>query len=285
MMFVRTADEGSVSALFLSTLFLSTLFLLTLFVPDSESPLILSLETATRAGSVALARGAQLLALRGSDAQASRSARLLQSVEEILEEAGASLPDVELFAAASGPGSFTGLRIGLATVKSFAATLSRKCVGINTLAAVAHAAGASRCTLAMIPAGRGEVFGQLLSVQADGEVTTLNEAVHQTPEKLLDSVAHIRQLKFAGEGLQQYEPLIRKRAEQSGLELLNEDATHPEIFNQDECWIIARPAGALAGNIAILAHQYSLRNETTGPEQLRAFYVRPSDAELNVQQQ
>jgi tRNA threonylcarbamoyladenosine biosynthesis protein TsaB len=235
---------------------------------------------------VALARGAQLLALRGSDAQTSRSAKLLQSVEEILEEAGTSLPEVELFAAASGPGSFTGLRIGLATVKSFAATLSRKCVGINTLSAVAHAAGASPCTLAMIPAGRGEVFGQLLSVQADGEVTALNEAVHQTPEKLLDSVAHIRPLKFAGEGLQQYEPLIRKRAERAGLKLLNEETTPPEIFReQDECWIIARPAGALAGNIAILAHQHSLRNETTGPEQLRAFYVRPSDAELNAQQQ
>jgi tRNA threonylcarbamoyladenosine biosynthesis protein TsaB len=245
----------------------------------------LSLETATRAGSVALTRGARLLALRGGDAQVSHSANLLQRVEEVLEEAGAGLPDVELFAAASGPGSFTGLRIGLATVKSFAATLSRSCVGICTLYAVAHAAGPSEHTLAMIPAGRGEMYAQLLSVDEDGEVKPLGEAVHQTAERLLDRVANISRLQFAGEGLEQHEFLIKERAERAGIPLLEKKTNHPEaLLERDKLWIIAQPTGALAGYIAALAHQRYLKNETTGPEQLKAIYVRPSDAELNSQQ-
>lgn len=248
--------------------------------------MILSLETATRAGSVALARGSHLLALRRTESQTSHSAKLLHSVEEILAEAGADLPDVEIFAAASGPGSFTGLRIGLATVKSFASTLSRSCVGIPTLSAVAHAAGPSKHTLAMIPAGRGEVFGQLLSVDEQGEVKPLNEAVHQTAERLLDSVVHLRQLKFAGEGSQHHEPLIRERAEREGVFFLNEKAPHLETLkDKNEFWLIAPRLDDLAGSVSALAHQRHLRDETIGPEQLKAIYVRPSDAELNAQQQ
>jgi tRNA threonylcarbamoyladenosine biosynthesis protein TsaB len=247
--------------------------------------LILSLETATRTGSVALTRGRTLLALRSGEAQVSHSTKLLHNVGEILEETGTSLPEVELFAAASGPGSFTGLRIGLATIKSFAATLSRPCVGISTLSAVAHAAGPSKHTLALIPAGRGEVFAQLLSVSDEGAVTPLGEAVHQPPEKLLDSVININGLKWAGEDLQQYEGLIKERAAMAGIKLTSETAPHLESLNgQDKFWTIAQPVGALADTIATLAYQRYLRDETLRPEQLEAIYVRPSDAELNARE-
>lgn len=254
-------------------------------MPDSKSPLILSLETATRKGSVALTRGRQLLALRSGEEQTSHSTKLLHSVEEILEEAGASLSAVELFAVASGPGSFTGLRIGLATVKSFAATLSRPCVGISTLYAVAHAAGPSAYTLAVLPAGRGEVFAQLLSVSESGDVTPLGKAVHQTAEKLLDSVININRLKWAGEGLQQCELLIKKRVEEEGIALTSEPAPHREsLKDKDKFWMIAQPIGALAIIVATLAYQRYLRDETIGPERLEAIYVRPSDAELNARE-
>ena len=255
-------------------------------VPDSESPLILSFETATRAGSVALTRGSQLLALRTGEAQTSHSTKLLQNIEELLAESGAALPDVELFAAASGPGSFTGLRIGLATVKAFAATLKRPCVGISTLYAVAHAAGFSERTLSMIPAGRGEVFAQLLSVDEAGMVLPLSEAVHQQPLKLLESVINFGRLKLAGEGAQQHEPLIKARAERASILLLKETATHEEVSTDDErLWLLASPADALAADIATLAYLSYRGGEAVGPEELKAIYVRPSDAELNVQEQ
>lgn len=253
-------------------------------MPVSESPLILSIETATRTGSVALARGTQLLALRAGEAQVSHSTKLLQRIAEVLAEAGASLQEVELFAVASGPGSFTGLRIGLATVKSFAATLQRSCVGFSTLAAVAHAAGPSQHTLAMIPAGRGEVFAQLHSVDDAGEVTPLSRAIHQQPEQLLDSLVNINQLRLAGEGAQQHELLIREKTEREGISLRDDQTTVPDTLI-DRRWSIAPQNDSLAANISALAYLCYRKGETVGPEQLKAIYVRPSDAELNSQEQ
>ena len=255
-------------------------------MPDSENPLILSLETATRTGSVALTRGPGLLALRAGEAQTSHSTRLLSSVEEALAEAGASLSQVELFAVANGPGSFTGLRIGLATIKAFAATLKRSCVGVSTLAAVAHAAGFSSRTLAMIPAGRGEVFAQLFAIDETGAATPLGEAVHQGPERLLDSVAHFTALKFAGEGAQQHESLIKARAERAGVAWSDESASHLENVATAESfgWRIAAHAVALAPDVAALARLRQQSGATLTAEQLQASYVRPSDAELNAQE-
>ncbi|MCM3904029.1 MAG: tRNA (adenosine(37)-N6)-threonylcarbamoyltransferase complex dimerization subunit type 1 TsaB, partial [Pyrinomonadaceae bacterium] len=130
----------------------------------STTPVILSIDTATLAGSVCLMRGTTLLATRVGDPAVSHSNSLLKDINNSLGEAEVSLSDVNLIAAASGPGSFTGLRIGLATVKALAATLQTPCVGIPTLNAVAHAAGPAAASVALLPAGRGELFSQLFSV-------------------------------------------------------------------------------------------------------------------------
>src|SRR6266516_3327173 len=113
-----------------------------------KEPLILAIETATRAGSVALSRGTEILSHAEGNAAESHSISLLETVENILKLIGVKLSDIDLFAAASGPGSFTGLRIGLATTKAFAVCTNSKCVGISTLAAIAHAAGESEHTIA-----------------------------------------------------------------------------------------------------------------------------------------
>lgn len=252
---------------------------------DSPSPLILSLETATRAGSVALARGPRLLAMRAGETQDSHSTKLLNSVADLLKEAGFELNDVELYAAASGPGSFTGLRIGLATVKSFAATLKRPCVGVPTLAAIAVASGPSAQTVAMIPAGRGEVFAQLFEVDEEGRATPHGEAVHRAPSRLLDSLPFNALLKFAGEGAIQHSALIKERAEREGIRFVSEEAESNVALREGErLWLLARTVGPLAPTIAIIASQCYMRGESFGPEGLRALYVRPSDAELNEPQ-
>ncbi|HEV7843604.1 MAG TPA: tRNA (adenosine(37)-N6)-threonylcarbamoyltransferase complex dimerization subunit type 1 TsaB, partial [Pyrinomonadaceae bacterium] len=120
-----------------------------------EEPLILSIETATRAGSIALSRGRILLSTRRGDATRSHSTDLLELMRGALDDATCRIQDVELFAVALGPGSFTGLRIGVATAKSLASTLERQVVGVPTLQAVALAAGAGETVVALLPAGRG----------------------------------------------------------------------------------------------------------------------------------
>src|SRR5215217_6543101 len=116
-----------------------------------SGPLILSVETATLSGSVALSRGEHLLAAFAGDSGVSHSNTLLNDIDKLLSEARVDLPDIDLFAVATGPGSFTGLRIGIATVKGLAATLERPCAGIPTLQAVALAAGESLRSIALLP--------------------------------------------------------------------------------------------------------------------------------------
>src|SRR5882672_9645855 len=116
-----------------------------------DLPLILSLETATLGGSIFLGRGNEPLAARTGSPEVSQSASLLNDINDTLVEAGVTLREVKLFACASGPGSFTGLRIGIATLKALAASLHQPCAGIPTLQAVAHAAGPSSATVALLP--------------------------------------------------------------------------------------------------------------------------------------
>src|SRR5213593_4045257 len=119
-------------------------------------PLTLSLETATLAGSISISRGPNILASSSGDPAVSHSNTLLADIDELFSRVNLSLREIELFAVASGPGSFTGLRIGLATVKALAVTMNRPCVGVPTLEAIAHSAGSSEATVTLLPAGRGE---------------------------------------------------------------------------------------------------------------------------------
>lgn len=246
-----------------------------------ERTTILSIETATRDGSVALIFGKELIAWRCGDAAVSHSNRLLQHVQDVLSEGKRTLKDVDLFAVASGPGSFTGLRIGLATVKSFAKTLARPCVGVPTLSAIARAAGPSANTVALLPAGRGEVFAQLFEVKAEDEVVSQDEAAHITPQKLLDRYGSIRTLKWAGEGAHLHAGAIRDFAKDSGIsfvEFIRSGISSSRLENNS--WMLATPTDNLAVDVAALALKGFQAGQDSLPEKLSAIYVRPSDAEL-----
>jgi tRNA threonylcarbamoyladenosine biosynthesis protein TsaB len=244
----------------------------------SDSPLILSVETATRGGSIYLGRGIVQLAARVGDPNVSHSNNLLKDINDTLEEAGLSLQDVELFACASGPGSFTGLRIGIATVKALAATLQHPCIGIPTLKAVAHAAGASPATVAVLPAGRGEVFAQMFSVSTDGTVTELDAAAHLSPSRLIEKYGAIRNLIWAGSGALAQDEFLRSCAAENGI-IVSENATQLK----DGVWVPATSIPNLARHVTALALQAFQRGTLQSPKSLRAIYVRPSDAELTQQ--
>lgn len=249
-------------------------------MPIDEAPLILSLETATRAGSVAITRGETLLASSSGDAQVSHSTHLLDHIQGVLDEADVRLHSINFFAAAAGPGSFTGLRIGLATVKSFAATLNRKCVGIQTLHAVARAAGESSNTVALLPAGRGEVYVQRLSVSSVGTVQPLDEATHQEPRSLLKGFGVVRSLKWTGEGANAYAEEIKARAVTEGIEYCVGDSG--TILNgKEDKWVLVNNSEVLAVSVARLAVGHIGAGDTLLPEDLSAIYIRPSDAKLN----
>jgi tRNA threonylcarbamoyladenosine biosynthesis protein TsaB len=96
----------------------------------------------------------------GADIQASHAGLLLPRVEWLLGLAGWSKSDPDGFVATRGPGSFTGIRVGLGTVQGLALATGKPCVGIDTLDAVVEAHGpADRERVGLIAAGRGELYG------------------------------------------------------------------------------------------------------------------------------
>jgi tRNA threonylcarbamoyladenosine biosynthesis protein TsaB len=243
---------------------------------SNPEPLILAIETATRAGSVAAARGGTLLALREGNASISHSTNLIEMIDAVLSEAGAQLSEVDVFAVAVGPGSFTGLRIGLATVKAFAEVNQRLVVGVSTLAAVANASALQGAVVSLLPAGRGEVFAQLFSVTGNG-VMAKDEPAHLSPAETIARYGNISGVQFAGEGAPKLCDYLREAAHQSAPE-----ESRARIIKSLDA---ARSSVALAGSIAALALKDYLEGKAVKPESLHAVYVRPSDAEINEQWQ
>jgi tRNA threonylcarbamoyladenosine biosynthesis protein TsaB len=245
---------------------------------DNSEPLILAIETGTRAGSVALARGQETLDSAAGDPTASHSTNLIEIVEKTLN-GHAELKDIDLFAAAVGPGSFTGLRIGLATVKAFAACTGKKCVAVSTLAAIAHAAGASESTVALLPAGRGEVYAQMFSV-ANEDVRALDTAVHITPGQLLQKDGSLPQLRWAGDGARMHFEALRAWANAKQIPLADGRAEDSGEAGWGVPAVAARGV-ELAVSVAALGLKEYRKGNAVGADDLRAVYVRPSDAEIN----
>jgi len=128
--------------------------------PQSEiGRLVLGIETATFCGSVALLADDRLIGSRTLNTSATHSARLLTSIAELLAEADTALGDVAGIAVSIGPGSFTGVRIGLSAAKGLAFAGRVPMVGVSTLEALAVRAGRDpRLICPVVDARRSEVF-------------------------------------------------------------------------------------------------------------------------------
>lgn len=243
----------------------------------SNEPLILSIETATLAGTVALSKGAEIIASLEGDNSSSHSNTLLRDINTLLRHANRTLAEIEFFAVATGPGSFTGLRIGIATIKGLAFTLNRPCVAIPTLEAVAHSAGECARVVAALPAGRGEVFVQMFSVSA-ADVIALDEPVHISPTAMLERYSDVTNICWVGNGSVVHRDRIRTWAENSGGRLIELD----HLSDSQEGWRLILGPANLAEHVALLAWRRIDKSEVLDANELKAIYVRPSDAELKA---
>jgi tRNA A37 threonylcarbamoyladenosine modification protein TsaB len=164
----------------------------------------------------------------------------------------------------------------LATAKSLAVSLDRKCVGVSTLAAVSHAAGVGERIVALLPAGRGEVFAQMFAVR-DDDVEPLDEPAHISPNALVAKYGSYPRLTWAGEGAHAQLELLHSEARAKGIEL-EVGAREPDTNG----WMLAAPTPRLAENVARLAFREWRKGNVIDPEELRANYVRASDAEIKT---
>jgi len=131
--------------------------------------ILLALDTCDAKGSVALIRNDVVLSSANHDNDEEYSCWLLPAVHRVLQNAGCVLSDVEAFGVASGPGSFTGVRIGLTTVKAWSEVYAKPIAAISRLKAIAwKGSTGDKYAAAFANARRGQVFGALYRHQKDG---------------------------------------------------------------------------------------------------------------------
>lgn len=169
--------------------------------------LILAADTSSPVLSVALADETRLLAETYVECGRAHSERLLATIDWVLNQSGHTLQDVDAYAISIGPGSFTGLRIGVAALKGLALAHTRPLIGIPTLPALARAAGIRNGAVCpLLDARMGEVFGAVYSYTSGNrsEVVPMQAAPIKT---LLEHTS--AETLFIGAGAHLYADQIR----------------------------------------------------------------------------
>lgn len=163
--------------------------------------LILAVDTTTPHGSVALLENSNLLAEVSCLSSLTHSERLLPAVDLILLQRGLTIKDVEAFAVAAGPGSFTGIRIGLSTIKSFALASGNPIAPVSTLKALAlkiklpH----NRLLCPLLDARKGEVYTALFEVRKGQLIEVVPQGVY-SPDQFFTRLPSHRIVSFIGNG-------------------------------------------------------------------------------------
>jgi tRNA threonylcarbamoyladenosine biosynthesis protein TsaB len=225
--------------------------------------LILALDTSSAAGSAAVVRDGAVVVERAGDGARTHGERLPRELMALLDDARVDVHDIERFAVATGPGSFTGLRVGIATIQGLALAQKRVVVPVSAFEALAVSVSSSSIAhrpspiAVWIDAHRGEVFATLYD--ADGRVQY--EPTSLPPRETLDAWAAAldgQRIAFTGDGAIRYRAAIDERL--SGI---------AEI-----------PAAVppLAGVIGLIAAEQPDR--AVAPHAIVPLYVRRSDAEL-----
>jgi tRNA threonylcarbamoyladenosine biosynthesis protein TsaB len=174
--------------------------------------LVLALDTTSRSGSAAVVQDGELLGEILGDGSRSHSERLPGDLMRVLEMASVPVEAIDLLAVAAGPGSFTGLRVGIAAMQGVAMALDRRIVPISALEALALAgADGTGLVAAWIDAQRGEVFASLYDSTGTRVVADPSSL---PPIQTLTAWGHALSggaVRFIGEGAARYEAAIRER--------------------------------------------------------------------------
>jgi tRNA threonylcarbamoyladenosine biosynthesis protein TsaB len=221
--------------------------------------ILLGIDTSGKSGGVALAEGdAHSFRVLGSApiSGGTFSAQLVPTVAALLEQRKLSVHDVNGLCVASGPGSFTGLRVGLSAVKGLAEVLHIPIAAVSLLAALASRSHAKGTVLAALDAGRGEFFVGTYFKDAD---TNSQRCVDESLRTRAELLAQIQ--ASPSPALITCDESVAQAASETGISLET----------------VSRPDSAL---IAQLGLERLLAGDTVAIEALDANYLRRSDAEI-----
>jgi tRNA threonylcarbamoyladenosine biosynthesis protein TsaB len=220
---------------------------------------ILSVDTSTPAGSIVLADDERIVGEVNIDSAETHSVRLLSGIDHVLKSLGLTLWDVHAFAVISGPGSFTGIRIGLTTIKGLAETTGKPTIPITAFEAWAEKFPEETGVIVpLIDARRGEVYATVFE-RVHRELNLLSRGTVESPSQLLLRLTHEHVL-FVGDGATRYGELIAKWGR--------------------PFWRVAPSDAFLGRPMSRLACRKAMADTFTSASDLKAYYLRKSDAEL-----
>ena len=225
--------------------------------------LILALDTSSPAGSLAILRDEKVIGVVSTWAEETYSARMFRHLEFLLRELSLDLKQFDLFAVAAGPGSFTGLRVGLTAVKGWAEVYKKPAVGVSGLEAIAaQAHSAAPLLIPILDARRGQIYFGFYRRGENGLAVEGEECV-MTPGEFLEA--------------------LHSRAADTEFKIVTPE---PEIISRQMSQIekrtssVEQVSSVLAPLIGQLGYQRAQRGQLSDALSLDANYVRHTDAEL-----
>ena len=197
--------------------------------------LILAFESSAKAASAALVKDGKLLSQYSQCSGLTHSRTLLPMGEDMLKNAELKLSDVDLIAVAHGPGSFTGIRIGVSMVKGLAWAADKACVGVSTLEALAwHGVAAGGYVCPVMDARRNQVYNAIFKIE-DGRPVRVTEDRPIALEELAEEIKAIGAPMFlVGDGAE----LTYKHLTEKGLAC----TVAPENLRWQSAWGVAMAA-------------------------------------------
>lgn len=231
---------------------------------ESTDYSILAVDTSSPLASLAIVRGELTLAVLAGGAHLPHSQTFFSNLSILLQLAGLEMRQIDAFAAATGPGSFTGLRVGLAAVKGLAHTLTRPAIGVSSFDALALASGSSGPILVMLDAGREEAYCGLREANGDGRSKVIGHDRVGKPSYILPGLlAGVKSLVVTGSGAIKFEKEIDMVAGGAGVDQIE-----------------VRQSWQLTASIVAIA---AARRLAAGIQsELHPYYVRKSDAEIKL---
>ena len=202
---------------------------------------ILGIDTSSAACSAALSRDGRLLGETVMNSALTHSQTIMPAVEALLDREGMTPGDVDVFAAVAGPGSFTGVRIGVCAVKALCLAASKPCARVDALEAIAEGAACEGLICPVLDARRDQVYTALFR-RRGGLLERVWEDRAEKLDDLLSALPADGTVYFTGDGLNTYEGRIREKMGDRALiapmhlRVLRASAachiaeTHPEAF-------------------------------------------------------
>lgn len=231
---------------------------------------ILAVDTSTQAGGIAILEGSRVVLNAFERSAEEYSSRLFRQLDLLLKETCLKLSDFDLFAVAAGPGSFTGLRIGMTAVKAWAEVFGKPISPVSGLKALAaQVTGKTEYIAAVMDARRGQIFGALFK-HRNGKLDAIGDEVVMRPDEFLAEISVRLQSQLGTEKLQSLVGFVGPN-----LDLIPVASSGSELRNAP----LEKVSEDLAPWIGRLAFEQAQRGETVTALALDANYIRRSDAE------